>query len=113
MRKEDLPKYLSFVRFMKFLFEVKNKIEGTRTDYYSTKTFCALKNSSQEDLASLTSILKKVFASICKVQKFFIEEEICKNKDGVILEFLIIPRFLISKEKISRICRDEQLQENF
>ena len=80
MKREDMGKYLSFLHFMKFLFEVKTKTSATRTDYYSTKTFCALKNSSEQDLTSLTSILKKIFTNICKAQKFFMEEEISKNK---------------------------------
>ena len=97
MKREDMGKYLSFLHFMKFLFEVKTKISTTRTDYYSTKTFCALKNSSQQDLTSLTAILRKIFTNIYQTHKYFMEEEISKSQDGRILEFLIIPRFLISK----------------
>ena len=33
--------------------------------------------------------------------------------DERVIEFLILPRFLISREKINRLWKDEELQENF
>lgn len=33
--------------------------------------------------------------------------------DGRLVEFLIIPRFMISKDKLQRLADDETLQENF
>ena len=36
-----------------------------------------------------------------------------KNIDERLIEFLIIPRFLISKDKVKRFVEDEELQKNF
>ena len=47
----------------------------------------------------VTAIIEREMAPSEKLQK--------------ILKFLIIPRFLISKEKINRLSRDEELQDNF
>lgn len=46
VRELNNSKYQAIVTYMKFLYDVKKKINCARTDYYSTKTFSSLINSS-------------------------------------------------------------------
>ena len=83
-----------------------------------------MKNSAETELEEVTKILKKMLDSIMSLPKISIE----KNQSGQgpetpsskgsehderFLEFIIIPRFLISKEKINKLIKDEELQRNF
>ena len=60
---------------MKFFCEVKSKVEGIRTDYYSTKTFCALKNSSEEEIVAVTFVSKRMFHNIMKQSRIVHSED--------------------------------------
>ena len=91
---------------MKFFYEIKKKVKGIRTDYYSTKTFYALKNSIESDLKSMTNVSKRMFEAVFKMPRIYGESSQNGSIDGRILEFLIIPRFLISKEKLSKLSKD-------
>lgn len=68
---------------MKFFYEVKIKVEGIRTDYYSTKTFCALKNSSEEDILAVTFVSKRMFQNIMKQSRYVICEDDSSHNNGV------------------------------
>ena len=68
---------------MKFFYEVKIKVEGIRTDYYSTKTFCALKNSSEEDILAVTFVSKRMFQNIMKQSRYVICEDGSSHNNGV------------------------------
>ncbi len=48
IKKEDEAKFVEIIDLLKFLCELKEKLIGARTEYYSNKTFCALKNSSSK-----------------------------------------------------------------
>ena len=52
------------MNYMKFLYEVKSDVSKIRTDYYSTKTFYALKNSTEEDLSTITKVSKRMYLNI-------------------------------------------------
>lgn len=99
-------KYLSIIDFMKFFYHIKVKANGIRTDYYSNKTFLALKNSSEADLKSITHASRRMFEAIFKMPRIYGDSSSSEGVDGRILEFLIIPRFLISKEKLSKLSKD-------
>lgn len=70
-----------------------------RTDYYSNKTFFALKNASVEELSSATKVVQSMLINILKSPVKTEESELLKSDrtNERIIEFLIIPRFLISK----------------
>ena len=55
---------------MKVFYEIKNKVNGIRIDYYSAKTFCALKNSLEADLINFSHVAKKMFQNVMKQPRF-------------------------------------------
>lgn len=71
IKNSDFPKYKSMVMFMKFFYEIKKKINGVRTDYYSTKTFCAIKNSTEADLTAITNLSRGMYNNIMKFPRIF------------------------------------------
>ena len=107
MKKRDFEKYVALLKFFKIFFTIKKAIPGVRNDYYSSKTFDALKNSPADLLEKASKILWSMFREIMKVPSKSKEEV-----DGRVVEFMIIPRFLISREKIRRLVADEGLQED-
>ena len=46
IRQQDYGHYLAIIDFVTFFCGLKEKLEGIRMDYYSNKTFLALKNSN-------------------------------------------------------------------
>ena len=48
IRRENYGKYMAIIEFVKFFCMIKERLQGARTDYYSNKTFCALKNATEE-----------------------------------------------------------------
>lgn len=77
----------------------------------------AIKNASEEELHQATRVLRRMLHNIMAYPKIYpsSEEALSKNAnfDERLLEFLIIPRFLISREKINKLNKDEELQSNF
>lgn len=47
IKADNEGKFLSIIDFIKFFCGLKEKLVGIRTDYYSSKTFCALKNANE------------------------------------------------------------------
>lgn len=47
IKNEDEGKFLGIIEFIKFFCLLKERLVGIRTDYYSSKTFYALKNASE------------------------------------------------------------------
>ena len=103
VKKKDPEKYAALLKFFKIFFLARNTIPGVRNDYYSSKTFDALKNSPINILEGASNILLSMLREIMKTAKS--KEEL----DGRVAEFMIIPRFLISREKIRRLVADEGL----
>lgn len=52
------------IDFIKFFCHLKEKLVGIRTDYYSSKTFCALKNATENELSQLTKVVQKMYSNI-------------------------------------------------
>ena len=101
VKKKDFNKYRAILKFFKIFFTAKKCISGVRNDHYSNKTFEALKNCSAEILERASNVLKDMLQTIMKMPR--------KSKDEVdfrMVEFMIIPRFLISREKIRRFVAD-------
>ena len=45
LKNSDLEKYKVVMSFLQLFYRIKSGVNGTRIDYYSSKTFTALKNS--------------------------------------------------------------------
>jgi hypothetical protein len=57
IKNSDIEKYKAVMSFLHLFYHIRNGISGTRIDYYSSKTFTALKNSDTETLKKLTKVL--------------------------------------------------------
>lgn len=45
LKNSDLEKYKVVMSFLHLFYRIKSAVNGIRIDYYSSKTFTALKNS--------------------------------------------------------------------
>lgn len=113
----DEEKYKKLQRFLKFLSFVKSNINGVRHDYYSQKTFQTLNRSSEKELEELTKALVVMYNNV-KSKSTSTYEKIAKKEDRYTIDekevdFLILPRFLISKEKMIKFLHDQEMQQRF
>ena len=106
---KDEEKHRTLGHFMRLFFCVKQSIKGIRSDYYSNKVFNTLHKTPNADLKKITKVLYEMLQSIMcltvdpeMIRKVSPEEDV----DERLIEFLIIPRFLISKDKLLKISTD-------
>ena len=98
IRRENYGKYKAIIEFVKFFCLIKDSIPSIRTDYYSNKTFCAIKNANEYELKMATRAVSRMYNNIMNCpRKSNPSSHRSGQVDERIIEFLIIPRFLISK----------------
>lgn len=69
IREVDEGKFDALIKFIKLFSDLKNKQVGLKTDYYSNKTFCALKNASESELLLLTKIMYTMYLNVMRESK--------------------------------------------
>lgn len=117
IQRKDPEKHLIISQFMKLFASIKQAIRGIRSDYYSSKVFATLQKTPEEDLRRVTKALFDMYNSVIRLplkdETMVREGNDGEKVDERLIEFLIIPRFLISKDKLVKIADDERIQENF
>ena len=64
IREENYNKYLAIMDIVTFFCEIKEKVYGGRADYYSNKTFLAMKNATEHELRSMGKVFKKMYNDV-------------------------------------------------
>lgn len=93
---------------MRLFASIKLAINGIRSDYYSSKVFTTLQKISIPDLYRISRTLFDMYRAIMKQpirdETMLREGSNGEKVDERLVEFLIIPRFLISKDKLLKIA---------
>ncbi len=58
LRESDCEKFVAIIDLLKYFSKLKEKV---KVEYYSHKTFCAIKSSSAEEINKLRRVLNKIY----------------------------------------------------
>ena len=101
---------MAIAKFMKLFASIKQAVKGIRIDYYSRKVFTTLEKTSTSDLLQATNTLFNMYYSIMSQplkDSLMVRDSIEGTKvDLRLIEFLILPRFMISKGKLLKLAEN-------
>lgn len=60
MKRSQQEKFQAIIDFIQVFCSIKKTLPGLRTDYYSNKTFFALKNASLIELKNATIVVERM-----------------------------------------------------
>ena len=69
VKEKDFERYKAILCFFKIFYIAKKQISGIRNDYYSQKTFSAIKNSKADILKQAGKVLLSMIENIFKLPK--------------------------------------------
>ena len=59
LKESNAEKFVAIIDLLKFFSKLKEKV---KVEYYSHKTFCAIKSSSAEEINKLRRVLHKIYS---------------------------------------------------